>query len=128
MRYMFIIHADYDQGGPTPELMEAMHEMAEREIAAGRMVFDGGLAPPAVVGKKLRVKGRKVMVIDGPFAETKEVIAGFAVFDLPDLAAAEASARAFLDLHTEHAPGWEGVMEVREIAGSQVQMIRGRAA
>jgi len=128
MRYMFIIHADYAQGAPTPELMQAMHESAQREIAAGRMIFDGGLAPPAVVGKKLRVRGRKVMVMDGPYAETKEVIGGFAIFELPDFAAAEASARDFLALHTEHWPEWEGVMEIREVAGSQVQMIRGGPA
>jgi len=122
MRFMFLIHAAYD-AAPTPELMEAMHALAEQEVKAGRMIFDGGLAPPAA-GKRLRLKSGKVLVLDGPFAETKEVIGGFAIFELPDLAAAEASARAFLDLHRQHAPGWEGVCEIRPMAGSMVELIR----
>ena len=125
MRFMFLIHTA-SQSPPTPALMAAMHEMAAREIAAGRMISDGGLAPPAM-GGALALKSGRVVTLDGPFAETKEVIGGFAVFELPDLAAAEATARQFLELHHLHAPGWEGICEIRIIAGSQVEAIRGGA-
>ena len=123
MRFMFIMHGEMG-GPPTPELAEAMHAMAEREVKAGRMIADGGLFPPSA-GAQVRLKSGKVLVTDGPFAESKEVIGGFAIFELPDLAAAIESAQQFLDLHRRHAPGWEGRCEVRQIAGSQVELIRG---
>lgn len=123
MRFAFLIRTASDLG-PTPELMAAMHDMAEAEVAAGRMIYDGGFAPPAQ-SLQLQMKSGKCVVLDGPFAETKEVIGGFAIFELPDMAAAEASARRFLDLHRQHLPGWEGICEIRPIAGSQVDRIRG---
>ena len=123
MRFMFLIHAAYG-AEPTPELFAAMHEMATREVKAGRMIHDGGLTPPSP-GSRLQLKAGKVVVLDGPFAETKEVIGGFAIFELPDWAAAEESARQFLDLHRTHAPAWEGVCEIRELAGSMVEVVRG---
>jgi hypothetical protein len=123
MRFMFLIHTAH-QGGPTPQLMSAMHAMAEREVAAGRMVADGGLTP-ASMARRVAVKQRKLVVMDGPFAEVKEVMGGFAIFELPDMAAAVESAREFMDLHREHMPEWEGTCEIRQVAGSEVQRIRG---
>jgi hypothetical protein len=119
---MFIIHSA-SEAAPTPELLDAMHHLAAREVAAGRMIYDGGLMPPSL-GLQLRLKSGKVVVLDGPFTETKEVLGGFAIFELPDMAAAEASAREFLALHQRHAPAWEGVCEIRQVAGSQVELIR----
>ena len=128
MRFMFIVKTAGDQaGGPGPALMEAMHAMAVREVKAGRMVDDGGLAP-LDTGARVSVRKRKLAVTDGPFAETKELIGGYAVFELPDMAAAIASARDFMALHVEHMPDWEGTCEVRQVAGSQVAQIRGRVA
>jgi hypothetical protein len=123
MKFMFLIHGEAD-GAPTPELADAMHAMARREIEAGRMLADGGLSPPSM-GAQVRLKSGRLVVTDGPFAEAKEVIGGFAIFELPDLAAAIRSAEAFLDLHRQYAPGWEGRCEVRQLAGSQVELIRG---
>jgi hypothetical protein len=125
MRFMFIIKTASDVvSAPTPGLMEAMHALAEQEVSAGRMISDGGLMPRNA-GAEVSIRKRKLVVTDGPFAETKEVIGGFAVFELPDMAAAIQSARDFMELHVTHMPGWEGTCEVREIAGSQVQMLRG---
>lgn len=125
MRFIFLIHSGSD-GAPTPELMAAMYELAVEEIAAGRMIADGGLMPPAM-GMQLRLKSGKVIPLDGPFTETKEWLGGFAIFELPDLAAAEASARRFLELHVRHAPGWEGTCEIRQLAGSTADAVRGQA-
>ena len=122
MRFMFLIHSA-SEAAPTCELIDAMHELAVQEVAAGRMIYDAGLMP-ASLGKQLRLKSGKVLVMDGPFTETKELIGGFAIFELPDMAAAEASARQFLALHQRHAPAWEGTCEIRQIAGSQVELIR----
>jgi hypothetical protein len=121
MRFMFIIKTA-SPGGPTPALMEAMHAMAEREVKAGRLVADGGLAPRSA-GAEVEIRKGKLVVTDGPFAETKEVIGGFAIFELPDMAAALASARDFMELHRVHMPDWEGICEVRQLMGSQVELI-----
>jgi len=123
MRYMFIVRSD-SVATPSQAMMEAMHALAVREIAAGRMLHDGGLMPREVAGAQVAVKKGK-LTTDGPFAETKEVIGGYAVFELPDMAAAVESARAFMALHLEHMPDWEGTCEVREVAGSQVELIKG---
>jgi hypothetical protein len=122
MRFMFLIHSA-SSGPPTPALLNAMHALAVKEVAAGRMIYDGGLMPPSM-GAQLRLKAGKVVVVDGPFAETKEVFGGFAIFELPDMAAAEVSARQFLELHQLHAPEWEGVCHIRQVAGSEVERIR----
>ena len=122
MRFMFLIHTASNMA-PTPALMTAMHEMAVAEVKAGRMIADGGLAPPSA-GMQLRLKSGKVVALDGPFTETKEVLGGFAIFELPDMAAAEASARSFLELHCQYLPGWEGRCEIRQLAGSQVELVR----
>jgi hypothetical protein len=118
MRFMFIIKGGSAMA-PSPALMEAMQTQAEREVKAGRMIHDGGLAPRDV-GAEISIRKRKLVVTDGPFAETKEVIGGYAVFELPDMAAAIESARDFMILHQTHLPDWEGVCEVRVVAGSHV--------
>ena len=122
MRFIFIVKTA-DASAPSSEMIEAMHQLAQREVAAGRMIYDGGLMPPQA-GGEVRLKGGKLMVLDGPFTETKELIGGFAVFELPDREAAVASALEFLSLHQKFMPAWEGGLEIREIAGSQVELIR----
>ena len=125
MRFMFLILSAPD-AAPTPELFTAMQAMAAREVAAGRMVSDGGLMPPSM-RSQLRLKSGKIVVHDGPFAETKEVIGGFAIFELPDMAAALESAHQFMELHRQYAPAWEGVCEVSPMAGSMVELVRSGA-
>ncbi len=62
--------------------MEAMHKLADREIKAGRMLDSGGLMPLAV-GAQVRITDGQLSVVDGPFVEAKEVIGGYAIFELP---------------------------------------------
>ena len=116
MRFMFLIRPVTPMA-PTPALMAAMHTMAQEEIAAGRMLEDGGLMP-LPVGAAVNVVGGKLRVVDGPFVEAKEMVGGFAIFELPDMAAAVASAERFMQLHLDHLPGWDGRCEVRVVAGS----------
>ena len=122
MRFMFIVTSSAEPAPPTPALLEAMHTMAVREIAAGRMIDDGGLMPLATGARITNARG-KVAVIDGPFAETKEVIGGYAVFEVKDRDEGLALATEFMQLHVDHMPGWDGVMEMREVAGSQTRPI-----
>ncbi|WP_252724653.1 YciI family protein, partial [Acinetobacter baumannii] len=69
MRFMFMVRSAH-AGMPTAELMTAMHELAKREIKAGRMLDDGGLMPLAM-GAEVTVAKGQLSVIDGPFAEAK---------------------------------------------------------
>jgi len=103
-------------GPPTPELIEAMNKLADREIKAGRMLDMGGLMPVAM-GAQVRIADGKVSVIDGPFVETKEVIGGYAIMEFRNKEEAVASAVEFMQLHKEFMPGWEGTCEVRAFAG-----------
>lgn len=119
MRVMFIIKSAAD-GAPTPELLEAMHTLATREIAAGRMIDDGGLAPLDMGARITNARG-KVVVLDGPFAESKEVIGGYAIFEVKDREEGVALAVEFMQLHADHMPAWEGVCEMRAVAGSQTR-------
>ncbi|MEN3375726.1 MAG: hypothetical protein V7604_1081 [Hyphomicrobiales bacterium] len=115
MRFMFIVKSTHS-GPPTPELLEAMHKLANREIKAGRMLDNGGLMPLAT-GAQVRIANGQLTVTDGPFVEAKEVIGGYAIFELRDKQEALASAREFMQLHKDLMPGWEGTCEVRAFAG-----------
>ena len=114
MRFMFII-TSADTSPPSPEFMEAMDKLANEEIKAGRMIDTGGLMPMQM-GARVALKAGKLNLIDGPFVEAKEMIGGYAIFELRDMDEAVAAAREFMQLHLEHMPGWEGTCEVRVMA------------
>ena len=116
MRFMFIVTSPQPNGPPTPALMEAMHKLADREIKAGRMLDSGGLMP-VQTGAQVRITDGKLSVVDGPFVEAKEVIGGYAIFELKDKQEAVAKAVEFMQVHRDHMPGWEGTCEVRAFAG-----------
>src|SRR5215475_8264087 len=96
MRFMFIVTSSHS-GPPTPELLEAMHKLANREIKAGRMLDNGGLMPLST-GAQVRVTSGKLSVVDGPFVEAKEVIGGYAIFELRSKEEAVALAVEFMQL------------------------------
>jgi hypothetical protein len=112
MRFMYLVKHPGPPGNPTAEMMEAMHKLSDREIKAGRMIDSGGLTPVAM-GAQVRIADGKLSVIDGPFVEAKEVVGGYAIFELRDKEEALAMAKEFMQLHLDHMPGWEGTCEVR---------------
>jgi hypothetical protein len=88
MRVMVIVKAteDTEQGiPPTPEAMEAMHKYGEAVAAAGIGLIDGAGLLNSSKGKRIAFDGAGVTVIDGPFAETRELIAGYAVWEVKDM-------------------------------------------
>jgi hypothetical protein len=115
MRFMTFVTSAHD-GPPTPELIGAMHKLRDREIKAGRMLDDGGLTPLAT-GARVRIAKGELSVIDGPFVEAKEVVGGYAIFDLRNKEEAVALAVEFMQLHKDFTPNWEGTCEVRAFAG-----------
>ena len=115
MRFMCIVTSS-EAMAPSPELMGAMHKLREREIKTGRMLDDGGLMPLAT-GARVRIADGKLSVIDGPFVEAKEIIGGYAIFELQNKEEAVALTVEFMQLHKDFMPGWEGTCELRAFAG-----------
>ncbi|HUO27016.1 MAG TPA: YciI family protein [Candidatus Aquilonibacter sp.] len=72
---------------PSPELIAAMGKFNEELMKAGVLLAAEGLHPTSK-GKRVRFSGDKRMVIDGPFAETKELIAGFWLWQVKSMAEA----------------------------------------
>jgi hypothetical protein len=116
MRFMMIVKHGEKQGNPPKELMDAIAKLAEEETKTGTMLGSGGLRPTAE-GARVRLSGGQVTVIDGPFAEAKEIIGGYAQFELKSKEEAVKSAVQFMELHKKHWPGWEGETEVRPMYG-----------
>jgi len=121
MRFMFIVKSSHTSP-PTPELLEAIHKLADREIKAGRMLDNGGLMPLAT-GAQVRITDGRLSVVDGPFVEAKEIIGGYAIFELPGKDEALASAKEFMQLHKDLMPGWEGTCELRAFASSMASSL-----
>ncbi len=118
MRFMMIVKHAEKQGSPPKALMDAMAKLAEEANKAGTMLGSGGLGPTAL-GARVRLSGGKVTVTDGPFSEAKEVVGGYAQFELKSKEEAVESAVRFMELHKKHWPGWEGETEVRQMFGPE---------
>ncbi len=118
MRFMMIVKHAEKQGPPPKALMDAMAKLAEEANKAGTMLGSGGLGPTAL-GARVRLSGGKVTVTDGPFSEAKEIVGGYAQFELKSKEEAVESAVRFMELHKQHWPGWEGETEVRQMFGPE---------
>jgi hypothetical protein len=114
MRFMMIVKSAEKWGFPPKELMEAIGKLSEDSVKAGTMLGSGGLRSTAE-GARVRLDGGKVTVVDGPFTEAKEIIGGYAQFELKSKEEAVVAAKRFMELHKMHWPGWEGETEVRQM-------------
>ncbi|WP_438023656.1 YciI family protein [Sorangium sp. So ce233] len=84
MRFMILIKATKDSEAgvmPSEQLLTEMGKFNEELVKAGIMVAGDGLHPSAK-GARVRFSGDKRTVIDGPFAETKELIAGYWIWEV----------------------------------------------
>ena len=114
MRFMTMVKGAENSGPPPKELMEAIGKLGEDAGKAGVLVEMGGLLPTAM-GARVRLAGGKLTVTDGPFSEAKEVIGGYAVYQVKSKEEALEWTRRFLNLHKQHWPGWEGEVELRQL-------------
>jgi hypothetical protein len=88
MRFMVIVKATADSEAgvmPSEELLAAMGKYNEELVAAGVMKAGEGLHPSSK-GVRVQFSGNQRSVVDGPFAETKELIAGFWLWEVASLA------------------------------------------
>ncbi|MCF3640200.1 YciI family protein [Rhizobium sp. TRM95111] len=87
MRVIVMVKATTDSEAgamPTTELLEAMGKYNEELVNAGIMQAGEGLKPSSL-GKRVAFDGVNRLVIDGPFAETKELVAGFWIWQVKDM-------------------------------------------
>jgi hypothetical protein len=94
--------------------MEAISALAQEAMQAGVIVEMGGLYPSAL-GARVRLSAGKLNVTDGPFTEIKELIGGYAVFDVKSKQEVIDWTSRFMKLHADHWPGWEGETEIRQV-------------
>jgi hypothetical protein len=98
---------------PTKEAILAMHAFNEELEKAGVLLDLGGLTPTSR-GARVKYSGKKCTVVDGPFAEAKEMIAGYSLLEVKDLAEAiEWAKRAPFGLTV--GDGEEAVVEIRPL-------------
>src|SRR6266481_8681498 len=118
MRFMMIVKHPENSGRPPKELMDAIARIGEEAVKAGTMVANGGLAPTAA-STRVRLSRGQLSTTDGPFTEAKEVVGGFAIFELKSKEEAIEATTRFMELHKIHWPGWEGETEIRQIFGPE---------
>jgi len=101
MRYLMMVKGtpDYESGKPpSPALMAGMGKLTEEMMKAGVVLSSEGLQPSRN-GVRLRHADGRTAVTDGPFAEAKEVIGGFAIVRAASRAEAIALAQRVVDVH-----------------------------
>src|SRR6476660_876615 len=90
MRFMVIVKASKDSEAgkmPSEEMLAAMGKFNEEMVKAGIMLDGAGLKPTSQ-GARIRFEGKRRTVIDGPFTETKELIAGYWIIQVKNKAEA----------------------------------------
>ena len=97
MKFLMTYQQRPDLPPPTPEKMAAIGAYTQKMMADGIVVMTGGLVRPTT-GTQIRCEAGKVSVTDGPFAETKELIDGFALVEVASKADAIRLASEFMQL------------------------------
>jgi len=113
MKVMVIVKADKDSEAgvmPSQKLLEDMTKYNEELVKAGVMLAGEGLHPSSK-GKRVRFAGDKRAVIDGPFAETKELIAGFWILQVKSME----EAVEWVKRAPNPMPGTESEIEIRPV-------------
>jgi hypothetical protein len=110
MRFMVIVKGNKDSEAgvmPTEKMLADMGTFNEELVKAGVMLAGEGLQPTSKGAARVKFSGGKTSVIDGPFAETKELVAGFWLWKVKSLEEA-------IDW-LKRAPFDEGEVEIRQV-------------
>jgi hypothetical protein len=112
MRFMVMVKATKDSEAgvmPSEEMLGAMGKFNEELVKAGVMLDGNGLQPSSK-GARVQFSGNKRTVIDGPFAETKELVAGYWIIQVKSLAEAVEWMKRCPNPHNE-----DGYIEIRQL-------------
>ena len=113
MRVMVIVKATKNSEAgvlPSEDLLDKMTKYNEELVKAGIMLAGDGLKPPSNA-KRIRFSGKNRTVVDGPFAEVKELVAGFWIWQVKSIEEAVEWARRCPD----PMPGEEAELEIRPV-------------
>ena len=113
MRFMIIVKASQDSEAgvmPSEELLTAMGNYNEELVKAGILIECDGLQPSSK-GARVRFSGEKRTVIDGPFAETKELIAGYWIWQVKS----KQEAIDWVKRCPNPMPGTDAEIEIRQV-------------
>jgi hypothetical protein len=113
MRFMVIVKATKNSEAgvmPSEELLAAMGKFNEELVKAGVMLAAEGLHPSSK-GARVKFSGGKRTVIDGPFAETKELVAGFWLWQCKS----KEEAIEWVKRCPDPMPGEESIIEIRQV-------------
>jgi len=113
MRFMILVKAtDESEAGvmPSEELLTAMGKYNEELVKAGVMLAGEGLQPSSK-GARVKFSGDKRTVVDGPFAETKELVAGFWLIQVKS----KDEAIEWVKRVPNPMPGTEAEIEIRQV-------------
>jgi hypothetical protein len=113
MRFMIIVKASQDSEAgvmPSEELMTTMGNYNEELVKAGIFIEGDGLQPSSK-GARVRFSGDKRTVIDGPFAETKELIAGYWIWQVKS----KQEAIDWVKRCPNPMPGTDAEIEIRQV-------------
>jgi hypothetical protein len=113
MRFMVIVKANKDSEAgvlPNKKILTDMGKFNEELVKAGVMLAGDGLQPSSK-GARVRFSGSKRTVIDGPFTETKELVAGFWLFQVKS----KAEAIEWVKRAPNPFPGTESEIEIRQV-------------
>jgi hypothetical protein len=114
MKFLSMIRIDENSGRvPSEQLMSDMGKLIEEMTREGTLIRTAGLRPTAE-GVRVRLRNGKLSTVDGPFAETKEVIGGFAILEAASMKAAIELTKRFLRIHGDE---WDIECEVRQLEG-----------
>ena len=108
MRFLSIYKAAERNEPPSPEHIAAMGQLIEEMTKSGHLIATEGCLP-SVKGARVRRSGSRVSVTDGPFTESKELIAGFAILEASSKEEAIALTKTFLEV------AGNGECEIRQI-------------
>ncbi|MCU0121843.1 YciI family protein [Pseudomonas sp. B2M1-30] len=117
MQFMIIVKASADSEAgamPSEELLTAMGNYNEELAKAGILVSADGLHPSSK-GARVRFSGEKRTVIDGPFAETNELIAGYWIWEVKS----KEEAIEWVKRCPNPMPGTEAEIEIRQVFSAE---------
>ena len=114
-RFMGFVKMEEGHGAPPQSLMDAMDEYVGQQAAAGVFLDGGGLFGTAD-SVNFIVRNGETTRVDGPYAEAKEVVGGFAILQYDTVEEAIEGAQTFAELHAEHWPGCSMVSSLRQIS------------
>ena len=116
MKYLMLIkHDESYRSHEIPKgLLDAMGAFVEESFKSGVLKDTAGLKGTAE-GFRVRSRGGKLKVTDGPFTEAKEIVGGYAIVEVGSKEEALGIARQFMELHRVHWPEFDGECEVRPL-------------